>query len=177
MVTATDSQELLDIVDESDRVIGVDTRHTIHARGLLHRATHILVFNSAGELFIQKRSMDKDSEPGLWDSSAAGHVKSGEDYYACASRELDEELGLAIESPLEMLFLLPPEKSFRLEHCMVFRYYSDGPFDLQTEEVSDGKWIGADELDRRVCASDPSLTSTLRSIWQRIRTDGVAHSH
>ena len=67
------SQELLDVVDENDLIIGVKTRGEIHARGLMHRATHILVFNRQGDLFIQKRSMNKDNDPGLWDSSAAGH--------------------------------------------------------------------------------------------------------
>ena len=80
------SQELLYVVDENDRVIGARTRGEIHARGLMHRATHILVFNSQGELFLQKRSMSKDENPGLWDPSAAGHVNSGEDYATFAVR-------------------------------------------------------------------------------------------
>ena len=58
------SHELLDVVDINDRVIGVKTRGEIHAKGLMHRAVHILVFNSKGELFIQKRSMCKDENPG-----------------------------------------------------------------------------------------------------------------
>ena len=51
------SQELLDVVDENDRVVAVKTRGEIHAQGLMHRAVHILVFNQQGDLFIQKRSM------------------------------------------------------------------------------------------------------------------------
>ena len=63
-MTAGVSQELLDVVDAEDRVIGVKTRGEIHAQGLMHRAVHILVFNSKGELFLQKRSMSKDENPG-----------------------------------------------------------------------------------------------------------------
>lgn len=88
------SQELLDVVDIDDRVIDVKTRGEIHALSLMHRAVHILVFNAAGELFIQKRSMSKDENPGQWDTSAAGHVDSGEIYRQCAIRELREELGI-----------------------------------------------------------------------------------
>ncbi|MDH3859471.1 MAG: NUDIX domain-containing protein, partial [Gammaproteobacteria bacterium] len=72
------SHELLDVVDENDNIIAVKTRGEIHAECLMHRAVHILVFNSAGELFLQKRSLSKDEQPGKWDSSAAGHVDSGE---------------------------------------------------------------------------------------------------
>lgn len=163
------SQELLDVVDVNDRVIGVQTRGEIHARGLMHRATHILVFNSEGELFIQKRSMGKDNDPGLWDSSAAGHVDSGESYYACAVRELDEELGVAIDSPLETLFRLPPTAITGMEHCTVYRCRHDGPFVLQAEEIDEGKWTGVDEMDRRVSTCDPTLTLALQLIWQKLQ--------
>jgi len=88
------SHELLDVVDENDNVVAVKTRGEIHARGLMHRAVHILLFNSSGELFLQKRSLAKDEQPGKWDSSAAGHVDSGEDYADCARREIGEELGI-----------------------------------------------------------------------------------
>ncbi len=84
--------EILDVVDENDVVIDRRTRGEIHRLGLKHRAVHVLVFNSAGHLFIQKRSMNKDECPGKWDCSAAGHVDSGEQYHEWAVRELHEEL-------------------------------------------------------------------------------------
>lgn len=65
------SQELLDVVDTYDRVTGVRTRGEVHSLGLMHRSVHILIFNCKGEMFIQKRFMTKDNNPGLWDSSAA----------------------------------------------------------------------------------------------------------
>ena len=66
--------ELFDVVDEHDRVIGVEPRGVVHARDLRHRAVHLFVFNAAGELFLQKRSAWKDRHPGKWDSSASGHL-------------------------------------------------------------------------------------------------------
>ena len=66
------SEEILEIVDENDRVIGTERRGVIHAQGLMHRSAQVMVFNSRGELFLQKRSDDKDEFPGLWDSSVAG---------------------------------------------------------------------------------------------------------
>ena len=89
--------EWLDIVDIDDRVIGRDTRPNIHANGAWHRSSHVVLYNSGGQLFVQLRSMSKDSGGGLWDTSAAGHVDSGESYDQCAIRELHEELGIRID--------------------------------------------------------------------------------
>ena len=168
-MTVPVSEELLDIVDQNDRVIGVKTRGEIHAQGLMHRSVHILVFNSNGELFIQKRSMSKDNEPGLWDSSAAGHVDSGEDYHCCAIRELGEELAIEVSTPLDELFRLPASPITGMEHCIVYRCMSDGPFVLQAEEIDEGTWVSMSEMDRRVAESDPELTHVLRHIWDKYR--------
>ncbi len=165
------SRELLDVVDADDRVIGVKTRGEIHAQGLMHRAAHILVFNTSGELFIQKRSMSKDNDPGLWDSSAAGHVDRGEDYQSCAIRELGEELGLTATASLEILFRLSASPITGMEHCIVYRCIDDGPFELQAEEIDEGAWISASEMDRRVSGDDPTMTRVLQLIWNKFRQD------
>ena len=89
---------MFDVVDETDKVIAQAARREVHARGWRHRAVHVLVFNWAGELFLQKRAPSKDTAPGAWDSSASGHVEAGEGYDACAVRELREEIGLRVES-------------------------------------------------------------------------------
>ena len=92
-------EEIFDVVNERDEVIGQQPRSEVHHRGLMHRAVHVLVFNGAGQVFLQKRSLKKDRQPGLWDSSASGHVDAGEGYDACAVRELREELGLQLSEP------------------------------------------------------------------------------
>ena len=97
-------EELFDVVNERDEVIGVAPRAQVHAEGLRHRAAHVLVFNPEGRLFVQRRSFAKDNSPGCWDTSAAGHLDAGEDYHAAALRELGEELGVAPDAPLEALF-------------------------------------------------------------------------
>ena len=159
------------MVDADDRVVGVKTRGEIHAQGLMHRAVHILVFNTSGELFIQKRSMSKDNDPGLWDSSAAGHVDSGEDYRSCAIRELGEELGLSATASLEILFRLSASPITGMEHCIVYRCVSDGPFELEVAEIDEGAWISASEMDRRVSGDDLTMTRVLQLIWNKFRQD------
>src|SRR6478672_13109465 len=98
------SEEVFDVVDEQDQVIGRERRSEVHRLNLRHRAVHVLVFNSQGEVFLQKRSMSKDTFPGAWDSSASGHLDCGEDYDACAIRELREEIGLRLERCPPRLF-------------------------------------------------------------------------
>jgi isopentenyldiphosphate isomerase len=168
-VTDSLSQELLDVVDASDRVIDVMARGEVHRLGLMHRSVHILVFNSEQNFFIQKRSMSKDSNPGLWDSSAAGHVDSGEDYLHCAQRELGEELGIHHPGVLEPLFHLQPHKATGMEHCTVYRCLHDGPMALQHDEIEEGAWVSLEEMDMRVAARDPEITTVLKLIWQKFR--------
>src|ERR1700756_3847872 len=103
------ADEIFDVVNDRDEVIGQNTRSEVHRLGLRHRAVHVLVFNRRGELFLQKRSLKKDTFPGTWDSSASGHLDSGEDYDACAVRELREELGWNVERA--------PVRLFKIEAC------------------------------------------------------------
>jgi isopentenyl-diphosphate delta-isomerase type 1 len=163
------SQEILDVVDENDCVIAIKTRGEIHAEGLMHRAVHILLFNSKGELFLQKRSMSKDEQPGKWDSSAAGHVDSGEAYLDCARREITEELGIVAQQSMQVLFKLPASVLTGNEHCMVYRYIFDGPMVLQAEEIDDGQWLTVEAMDRRVADNDPSLSEAVSLIWEKYR--------
>src|SRR5262252_72609 len=114
-------EEIFDVVNERDEVIGRETRSKVHRLGLKHRAVHVLVFNGRGQIFLQKRSMKKDRQPGLWDSSASGHLNAGEDYDACAVRELGEELGLKISAPPERLFKLNASAETDQEHVWVYR--------------------------------------------------------
>ncbi len=90
-------EDIFDVVNERDEVIDRKPRSEVHRLGLLHRAVHVLVFNGRGQIFLQKRSMKKDRQPGVWDSSASGHVDSGEDYDATSVREVREEIGLRLE--------------------------------------------------------------------------------
>lgn len=159
------SEEFFDIVNERDEVTGRAPRREVHARGLRHRAVHVLVFDAAGRVFLQKRSMSKDSSPGLWDSSCSGHVDSGEDYDAAARRELGEEIGLHLAAP--------PARWFRIEACAqtgwefvwVYRLRHAGPFTLHPGEIERGDWFSPAELARRLAAEPAVFAAPFRLIW------------
>lgn len=161
--------ERLSVVDENDQVIDIQPRYLIHALGLRHRAIHILVFNDQGELFLQKRSMKKDLNQGLWDTSAAGHVDTGEDYRLCAIREAEEELGIQLENKLQYRFKLNPTPQLGMEFIQVYQAIHNGPFKLNPEEIETAEWFSVNDITKRVTTDDPQLTETFKVIWQQYR--------
>lgn len=162
-------EEWLEEVDESDHVIGQHPRSEIHRRGLRHRSVHILVFDDAGRLFLQKRSLSKDVHPGAWDTSAAGHVDPGESYIQSAERELTEELGIDPTPALERLFKLPASAATGWEFIEVYRAVHTGPLRLNRDEIDEGRWLHPEEVDRWHAAGGAGLTATFRHLWQRFR--------
>src|SRR5207247_11310592 len=94
--------ERFPVVDKNDRIRGYASRSEVHGNNLRHRAVHILIFNQAGEAYLQQRSRWKDRHPLKWDSSAAGHVTAGENYGEKARREQTEEL--TVEDQLERFY-------------------------------------------------------------------------
>ena len=161
-------EEIFDVVNERDEVIGRQSRSEVHRLGLMHRAVHVLVFNTAGQVFLQKRSHKKDRQPGLWDSSSSGHLASGEDYDACALRELREEIGLQLKAAPRRLFKLAASAQTDQEHVWVYRCEAEGPFRLDPDEIEHGGWFAPDEVTRWVDERPQDFASALLVIWRRV---------
>lgn len=134
------ADEIVQIVDEENREIAAITRELMREQHLIHRAGYILVFNKAGELFVQKRTMSKDVYPGYWDVAAGGVVLAGESYEDSAARELEEELGIS-DVPLEFLFDQFYSDEDNRVWGRIFRCVHEGPFFLQAEEVEYGRFM------------------------------------
>ena len=158
--------EIFDIVDENDRVIGQRPRREVHRDGHKHRAVHVLVFNSRGEIFLQKRSMTKDTFPGSWDSSASGHLDSGEDYDACAIRETREEIGLILQTPPQRLFKIDACQDTGQEFVWVYRCESEGPFTLHPDEIERGGWFSPEQVTRWMQSTPQDFARALLFIWR-----------
>lgn len=159
--------EIFDIVNDRDEVIGQRTRREVHRLGLKHRAVHVLVFNSRGELFLQKRSMQKDTFPGAWDSSASGHLDSGEDYDACAVRELREELGFQTPRQPERLFKIEACEHTGMEFVWVYRLEAEGPFTLHPNEIETGGWFTPEAIKRWMKDQPQDFASALLLIFSK----------
>lgn len=140
--------EILDIVDDEDRVIGQASRSEVHGNpALLHRVVHVLVFNSRGQLYLQKRADDRAVQPGKWDTSMGGHVDSGEDPEYAARRELSEELGLPADLPLTLLHQYRHSNDYESELVTTWMACWNGDFHLQKSEISDGRFWDLKEID------------------------------
>ena len=161
--------ELFDVVDEQDRVTGQAPRRLVHANGWRHRAVHLLVVNAARQVFLQKRSKTKDLFPGIWDSSAAGHVGAGEDYDGTAVRELEEELGCRPAKPPQRLFKIEAREETGQEFVWVYRVESEGPFILQVEEIECGDWFSPAAIDRWIKDKPQELAPAFLFIWPKAR--------
>jgi isopentenyldiphosphate isomerase len=166
------TEEWFDVVNHADEVVSRATRQEVHAQGLRHRSVHVLVFNRAGELFLQKRSRHKDTAPGAWDSSASGHVEAGEGYDACAVRELREELGWKTRSAPSRWLRLRACAETGQEFVWVYRLAAEGPFKLHPEEIERGAWFSPGEIVRRVRARPDAFASSFRLIWRRLAARG-----
>ncbi len=161
------SEELFDLVDSSDNVVGVERRAVVHKKKLMHRAIHVFVFNSLGQLYLQKRSLSKDSAPGKWVSSCAGHVDSGEDYDMAALRELGEELCLFEPKEFNRVFKSSPCKETGQEFVWVYTCESEGPFKLDPEESIEGRWVDLEQLTKWIKASPSDFSWSFMHLWQK----------
>lgn len=170
MNAAQNSDEIFDVVNDRDEVTGRDTRARVHRLGLNHRAVHVLVFNRRGEFFLQKRSLKKDTFPGAWDSSSSGHLDAGEEYDACAVRELREEIGLIVQQPPTRLFKIDACAETGREFVWVYRCEAEGPFTLHPHEIETGGWFAPEKISRWMAERPGDFADALLLIWKRLNT-------
>jgi isopentenyldiphosphate isomerase len=154
--------ELVDVIDDADRVIGQAARRDVRRKNLRHRSVYVLVFNAAGQLFVHRRTLSKDVFPGHWDVAVGGVLAAGESYDEGARRELREELGVTGLS-LRRLFPVRYDDSRNRVTGVVYSCTSDGPFQLQTSEIAEGRWMDLDVLLDRT-QHDPFCPDSLEAL-------------
>ncbi len=136
----TPGEEILEIVNRQGIVIGLCNRTVLHSDpALIHRVVHVLVFNQAGALLLQKRSMNKDIAPGKWDTSVGGHINPGEEASAAAGREMSEELGIAVDG-MELLYTYLFANLRESELVTTFRCSWDGHIDFNRDEIDEVRY-------------------------------------
>lgn len=154
------------LVNENDQVIGSEEKLQAHIDGLLHRALSVLIFNSSGELLLQRRALDKYHSPGLWTNTCCSHPKPGEETAAAAHRRLKEEMGMKAILKHGFSFIYNAEFDNSLtEHELdhVFTGISDNLPKLNPEEAMEYKYIRPDLL-----IEDMKENPTNYTIWFRI---------
>jgi len=152
---------LIDVIDENGNLTGAaKTKPEIHEQGLWHRAAHIWIYNSNGEVLLQLRSKDKDSHPGLWGGSASGHLDSGETPEQAAVREMREEISLSVSpDQLKLVGTIKestsiPEKGWynnEIDYIYLFKFDGDvGSLSMDDGEVEKLEFVPIDKFEQEI---------------------------
>jgi len=140
------------LVDEKDNQIGTGEKSKIHKEGRLHRAFSILIFNSKGELLLQKRAKTKYHSGGLWTNTCCSHPRVGENLEAAARERLKEEMGIETELEEKFSFIYKVKLGDLTEHELdhVFMGKFNGKPEINPEEADDWKWMGIQKLKKDI---------------------------
>jgi len=158
------------LVDESDNEIGSEEKLAAHKKGLLHRAFSILIYNSAGEMLIQKRAKSKYHSGGLWTNACCSHPEPGEKTLDATHRRLQEELGF--DSELKEVFSFQYKTNFgdllenEIDHVHIGK--SDETPKENPEEAEEYKYIGMEELVSDIEKNPQDYTSWFKIIVDKL---------
>jgi isopentenyl-diphosphate delta-isomerase type 1 len=156
-------QELFIVVGKNDRIISYRTRYDCHHdKSLIHRAIGIIIYNDEGEILLQKRSILKDLQPGMYDISVGGHVTKGQSYKEAALREMREELGIQTKITMVKKFLSESDEECEMDMLFTARY--NGPFFIATDEIQSVKFFNKREIKNMKEQLTPFAKNSLEQI-------------
>ena len=167
------SIEYFPIVTEDGEVTGKASREECHSGTfLLHPVIHLHIFNSKGEIYLQKRAPDKDIQPGKWDTSVGGHVDFGEEIVDALHREVREELGITGFTPI---FLRVYKFISDREAEMVHSYYTvyDGKIQPDPGEISEGRFWLVEEIENNIGKNvfTPNFENEFSTVVRSLKRD------
>ena len=159
-------EELVDLIDEQDRVIGWARRERIRKLNLLHRGVGILCYDPADHIYVHRRTETKDVFPGMYDMFVGGVVGRGEARDLAAAREIAEELGIEGPTPEPLcryLYLGPLNRSL----VAIYKVTWDGEIRHQSEEVEWGSYLEIEEIEAKI--GEWSFVPDGLEIWTHLR--------
>jgi len=165
----TTPDDLLILVDNNDNITGYETKSKCHeGNGLLHLAFSIFIFNSKGELLLQKRSAKKPLWPLYWSNSVCSHPRKGENDMAAAHRRLLEEI--RIDTPLEFKFKFQYQATYKNigsenELCSVYTGISDLAIQPNPDEIAEFRYIDPEQLNHEIETAPETFTPWFKIEW------------
>ena len=165
-------EEQVVLVSENDEILGVMEKMQAHENGILHRAFSIFLFNNRGEMLLQKRAASKYHSPNQWTNAVCSHPRLDESYLEGAERRLQEELGVSCNLSEKFSFIYKADVGQNLwEHELdfVFTGIYNGDFTLNTEEVSEVRYIAMDELDKELKENPEHFTEWFKIILKEYK--------
>nr|AOE08453.1 isopentenyl-diphosphate delta-isomerase [uncultured bacterium] len=167
------SEELVILVDENDKEVGLMPKMEAHEKALLHRAFSVFVFNKNKELMLQRRASHKYHSPGLWTNTCCSHQRQGESNIAAGKRRLMEEMGFEtnLEESISFIYKAPFDNGLT-EHefdYILLGNYEDDP-NLNPEEVSEWKWMSLSDINTDMLENPDIYTEWFKIIFDKFYT-------
>lgn len=162
------NDELFDIVNEEDKIIGQATRKEVHRKGYIHRSVFFYLFDKQGKIFVSQRTANKEFYPEYWSIVFGGHLQAGETYENAVVREAKEEAGIEAE-PVFITFFKKRLDEEDKENVKVYKLVTEQKPKLESNELKQGKFLTAEELGQKL-KEDKFLPETdkLYQIFRRI---------
>ncbi len=160
------------LVDDKDKVVGEMEKIEAHERALLHRAVSIFMFNSKGEMLLQRRALTKYHSPGLWTNTACTHPRMGEGSADAAKRRAKEEMGMEVNGITELFYFIYKAKldndltEYELDH--VFVATSDAIPQLNLNEVCEYRYVDLSTLKKELRDKPEEFTVWFKKIVDRV---------
>lgn len=158
-------REVLEVVDKDCNPVTILNRENIHKKGFFHKTVHIFIFNQNGEIYLQKKSQAVDENPGLWTSSASGHVLAGESLLITAQRELKEELSIKVK--LEEIMKFPPSEETGKQCVALFVGRTKKIPKPNLLEIEEGRFFPIEEVERLLKEKPEIFSPTFRFLWRK----------
>lgn len=168
-----DNKEMILLVDKEDKELGYGEKMEVHKKGVFHRAFSIFIFNSKGELLIQKREKNKYHSPGLWTNTCCSHQRQGEKLEEAIHRRIKEEMGFDCNLKEAFQFSYSVqfnEELYENEYDHVFIGFYDGEVTINTQEVQEFKWVDLEWLKKDINQYPEKYT-----YWFKLSIDRVIH--
>ncbi|HCR76405.1 MAG TPA: isopentenyl-diphosphate delta-isomerase [Chryseobacterium sp.] len=165
-------EEFVVLVNPEDKVLGLMEKQQAHINGLLHRAFSVFLFNSNGEMLLQKRAFGKYHSPLKWTNAVCSHPRSEETYLEGAKRRVKEELGIDVELSEKFNFIYKADVGNGLwEHELdhVFTGTFEGEFYLNKEEVEEVRYISLENLNQEISENPDNFTEWFKIILEEYK--------
>lgn len=165
-------EEKVVLVSENDEVLGLMDKMQAHENGLLHRAFSVFLFNSEGEMLLQKRAKEKYHSPNQWTNACCSHPRIEESYEQAAKRRIKEELGIDCDLNEKFWFIYKADVGqnlweHELDHVFVGNY--DGIFDLNNDEVAEVRYISMENLEKEMQETPENFTEWFKIILEEYK--------
>ncbi len=165
-------EEKVVLVTEKDEVLGLMEKMQAHENGILHRAFSVFLYNSKGEMLLQKRAAEKYHSPNQWTNACCSHPRIEETYEQAAKRRIKEELGIDCELEEKFWFIYKADVGqnlweHELDHVFVGNY--EGEFNLNKEEIAEVRYISLENLNIELENNPENFTEWFKIILEEYK--------